>query len=160
MPFYACLFLFGIGAQLLNTGIDRQRHTFREKEGQMKLMGAKDPYYICAKFRRENGETGTGLLLGMRSVLEHLSHSLSLVWIIGSGYWSLCRHPNYAAEMCTFLFWTLPWTDPIVYLPFVLLCGLLWWRMRRDELRCSIKYGQFWSQHCQKVPHLLLPGIY
>jgi hypothetical protein len=62
--FYLALFVVGIGAQWLNTAIDLQRHNFREKDGQLKLMDGKDPYYICAKFRRENGESGTGLLLG------------------------------------------------------------------------------------------------
>ncbi|KAF7637270.1 hypothetical protein Mgra_00003236 [Meloidogyne graminicola] len=133
-------FLLGLIAQWINTTIDLQKHNFRQNIGQLKIDG-KDPFYICARYRREGGEMGTTLLLG-------------------SGYWALCRHPNYVAEFCTFLFWTLPWTEPLIYLPLVVLFLILWWRMRRDEIRCSIKYGQFWIQHCQRVPHLLIPGIY
>nr|CAD2202018.1 unnamed protein product [Meloidogyne enterolobii] len=134
------LFLLGLVFQWINTTIDLQKYNFRQNIGQLKIDG-KDPFYICARYRREGGEMGTTLLLG-------------------SGYWGLCRHPNYLTEFFTFLCWTLPWNDLLIYLPLIILFLILWWRMVRDEIRCSIKYGQFWIQHCQRVPYLLIPGIY
>uniref|UniRef100_A0A915P4W6 7-dehydrocholesterol reductase n=1 Tax=Meloidogyne floridensis TaxID=298350 RepID=A0A915P4W6_9BILA len=134
------LFLLGLFFQWINTTIDLQKYNFRQNIGQLKIDG-KDPFYICARYRREGGEMGTTLLLG-------------------SGYWGLCRHPNYLTEFFTFLCWTLPWNDLLIYLPLIILFLILWWRMVRDEIRCSIKYGQFWIQHCQRVPYLLIPGIY
>jgi protein-S-isoprenylcysteine O-methyltransferase Ste14 len=103
----------------------------------------KDPFYIMAKYRRENGEGAMNLLLG-------------------SGYWGMARHLNYTFEVLTFLIWSLPLKTEflVVYFPTIFLVFLLWSRMSRDEVRCLLKYHQSWIQHTNRVPYLLIPGVY
>jgi len=103
-------------------------------------LTAKTRFDVCVRYKKESGDNAIALLLG-------------------SGYWGMARHPNYTAEFCTFLAWTLPWTRPAAFLPLCLLAAILWIRMRRDELRCQSLYGQCWSQHCAKVPYLLFTGF-
>lgn len=126
----------------MNTAADLQRHRFREADGQIKVNGGKDPFYINAKYRNESGETGVGLLLG-------------------SGYWGMVRHPNYVFEMLSFLAWTLSLGRLSIYgyVPVLLLAALLYVRTARDEARCLAKYGHYWIQHCNRVPHQFIPGI-
>jgi len=42
----------------------------------------------------------------------------------------------------------------------VYLTLLLWERLLRDDVRCSLKYGEYWKQYCKEVPYLVIPGIY
>lgn len=56
----------GICVQLLNTRIDLQKYEFRRADGQYKICDVKDPFYITAKYRKDNGESGTQLLLGKK----------------------------------------------------------------------------------------------
>ena len=30
----------------------------------------------------------------------------------------------------------------------------------RDDLKCSIKYGDYWKQYCKKVPYKIIPFIF
>jgi len=126
----------------MNTAADLQRHRFREADGQVKFNGGKDPFYINAKYRGEDGETRVGLLLG-------------------SGYWGVVRHPNYVFELLSFLAWTLALGKVSIYgyLPALLLAAILYGRAIRDENRCLAKYGGYWIQHCNRVPYQFIPGI-
>lgn len=54
----------GLCVQLLNTRIDLQKYEFRRALGRYKIGNVKDPFYITAKYRKENGDSGTELLLG------------------------------------------------------------------------------------------------
>lgn len=60
----------GLSAQYLNTKIDLQKYQFRKADGQLKIGNVKDPFYINAKYRKENGESGTQLLLGKKFYLN------------------------------------------------------------------------------------------
>lgn len=70
LPLPVCLLLFiaGLMSIYITADIDRQRFNFRHANGNVKVWG-KDPFFISAKFKRDNGEVGTNLLLGMYQVL-------------------------------------------------------------------------------------------
>ncbi|VDD95227.1 unnamed protein product [Enterobius vermicularis] len=80
----------------------------------------------------------------------------------GSGWWCFSRHLNYLMEWLSFVFWTLIQGEStfLSYLPLVFLGVFLYFRMRRDEMRCLAKYGQYWLQYTNRVPFLLVPNVY
>ena len=133
--------LFNLILQFVNSSIDLQKYEFRAAKGKLKIND-KDPFFIAAKFRMENGDTGISLLLG-------------------SGYFSSCRHLNYTTELLTFISWNLlvGSTNTLAYISPLVLVPLLYWRMYRDEIRCLMKYNQYWLQYCNKVQYLAIPGI-
>jgi delta14-sterol reductase len=80
-----------------------------------------------------------------------------------NGFWGLSRHVNYLGEilmgtgiiLCTgypTLIW--PWLYPLYYV------FLLFTRQMDDDKRCSLKYGQLWTEYKQKVPYRIIPFIY
>uniref|UniRef100_A0A9J2P6T4 7-dehydrocholesterol reductase n=1 Tax=Ascaris lumbricoides TaxID=6252 RepID=A0A9J2P6T4_ASCLU len=144
LPLPVCLLLFiaGLMSIYITADIDRQRFNFRHANGNVKVWG-KDPFFISAKFKRDNGEVGTNLLLG-------------------SGWWGLSRHLNYAVEWLTFASWTiLPGSLTFLhYLPLTFLAIFLWMRMVQDESRCLAKYGHGWIQYKNRVPFLIIPSLY
>uniref|UniRef100_A0AC34PYB7 7-dehydrocholesterol reductase n=1 Tax=Panagrolaimus sp. JU765 TaxID=591449 RepID=A0AC34PYB7_9BILA len=127
--------------QYLNTSIDLQKYNFRAAKGKLKIND-KDPFFIAAKFKTESNDSGVSLLLG-------------------SGYFSTCRHLNYTTEFLTFLTWSflLNSDNVLAYASPLLLCLLLYGRMTKDEVRCLAKYNQYWLQYCNKVQYLVIPGI-
>ena len=38
--------------------------------------------------------------------------------------------------------------------------ALLLHRSIRDDRKCRAKYGKHWDEYCQRVPYVLVPGIY
>ena len=132
---------FNLMFQFMNSSIDLQKYGFRAAKGKLKIDD-KDPFFIAAKYRTESGDTGISLLLG-------------------SGYFSTCRHLNYTTELLTFITWNLlvGSTNTLAYISPMVLAPLLYWRMYRDEIRCLVKYSQYWLQYCNKVQYLAIPGI-
>ncbi len=85
-----------------------------------------------------------------------------------SGTWSQARHLNYTFELLSALAWTITALNvsdlkisrdiyPFVY--FIYLFILLMHRLYRDEIRCSNKYGPYWSEYKRLVPSSLIPGV-
>ncbi|KAI1723917.1 ergosterol biosynthesis ERG4/ERG24 family domain-containing protein [Ditylenchus destructor] len=134
--------VLGLFFQYLNSDIDLQKYRFRIADGMVKIAN-KDPFYITARYRKDNGELGTQLLLG-------------------SGYFGICRHFNHTTEIVTFLLWTLvlPKFYYTGFIPVIFLLILLYGRMHRDEMRCLAKYSHYWLQYTSKVKYLVLPGLY
>ncbi|VDN20670.1 unnamed protein product, partial [Cylicostephanus goldi] len=127
---------------VMTTIIDHQKYEFRRSKGVIKINGV-DPFFITAKYKNDNGDTAANLLLG-------------------SGYWSISRHPNYICEAATFAVFSA-FQGPATlacHLPAVFIAVFLFVRLMNDETRCLAKYGQSWIQHCNKVPFRILPGIY
>ncbi len=82
--------------------------------------------------------------------------------LLVSGFWGIGRHLNYTGEICIYIAFTLTAGFASV-VPFLLpawLAGLLWNRSRRDERRCSAKYGELWVRYKQRVPYSMLPFVY
>ncbi|CAD6186890.1 unnamed protein product [Caenorhabditis auriculariae] len=138
----AILFFVSTSSILTTAMIDRQKYEFRKSKGTLKF-GGTDPFFITAKFKMDNGEPGANLLLG-------------------SGYWAICRHPNYLSEAVTFATFCAFQGFPSVlsYFPVIFVIGYLLARLIADESRCSIRYGQYWQQHCSRVKYRILPGFF
>jgi 7-dehydrocholesterol reductase len=47
---------------------------------------------------------------------------------------------------------------PLFYAIFLTI--LLLHRAKRDEAKCTIKYGKDYLEYCRLVPYLVFPGIY
>jgi len=85
--------------------------------------------------------------------------------MLTSGFWGMCRHPNYMPDMIMAFAWWLNCTaHPIVPLvPFGYV--IYFWSMDihrffRDERRCKDKYGDDWDKYVQAVPYCLIPGVW
>uniref|UniRef100_A0A915PNY8 7-dehydrocholesterol reductase n=1 Tax=Setaria digitata TaxID=48799 RepID=A0A915PNY8_9BILA len=142
LPVSAALLFIGIIAVYVTADIDQQRVQFRLANGNMKVWG-EDPFFITAKYRRKNGEIAANLLLG-------------------SGWWGLCRHPNYFSEWLTFVCWTILQGSHTFFtcLPLFFLTCYLYLRLKHDELRCLAKYGPYWLQYRNRVRYLLIPSLF
>lgn len=83
--------------------------------------------------------------------------------LIVSGYWGICRHPNYVGDWLMTVSWSmltgtgylLPYFQPIYF------AVLLIHRQLRDEEQMLHKYGKAdWEKFCQQVRYRLIPGLY
>jgi 7-dehydrocholesterol reductase len=134
--------LAGILCIYINYDCDRQRQEFRRTNGKCLVWG-KAPTKIVASYQTTNGETKTSLLLT-------------------SGWWGLTRHFHYVPEILSAFFWTVPalFDHFLPYFYVIFLTILLLDRAKRDDDRCSSKYGKYWKTYCNKVPYRVIPGIY
>ncbi|XP_078443227.1 ergosterol biosynthesis ERG4/ERG24 family [Wolffia australiana] len=126
----------------INYECDWQRQYFRRTGGKCTIWG-RTPTKIVASYRTSKGETKTSLLLT-------------------SGWWGLSRHFHYVPEILAAFFWTAPalFNHFLPYFYVVFLTILLTDRAKRDDDRCSSKYGKYWKLYCQKVPYRIVPGLY
>lgn len=85
--------------------------------------------------------------------------------MLTSGFWGLCRHPNYMPDMIMAFTWWLNCiahpTVPLVPFGYV----IYFWSMDihrfvRDERRCKEKYGDDWDRYTKAVPYCLIPGVW
>ncbi|ESO94228.1 hypothetical protein LOTGIDRAFT_118629 [Lottia gigantea] len=82
--------------------------------------------------------------------------------LLVSGWWGICRKPNYLGDLlmatawslCCGLHHVLPYFYPIYFLI------LLVHRCQRDDVICRKKYGAVWTRYCQRVPYKIIPYIY
>ncbi len=142
-PFVAiAIFLLGSLAIAVNYFADKQRVTFREKNGDVNVWGKK-PSFTIASFTSQEGNESQNLLLA-------------------SGYWGIARHFHYIPEILASFLWSSPalFTHFYPYFYVSYLTILLFDRARRDDLRCKVKYGEAWDEHCKKVPYKIIPYIY
>ncbi|CAL5022034.1 unnamed protein product [Urochloa decumbens] len=136
------ILLAGILCIYINYDCDRQRQEFRRTNGKCSVWG-KAPSKIVASYQTTKGETKTSLLLT-------------------SGWWGLSRHFHYVPEILSAFFWTVPalFSHFLPYFYVIFLTILLFDRAKRDDDRCSSKYGKYWKMYCNKVPYRVIPGIY
>ena len=82
--------------------------------------------------------------------------------LIISGWWGVCRHPNYVGDLIMALSWSLPCGvgHIIPYFYPVYFAGLLIHRQLRDEHQCRLKYRGDWDKYCSIVRWRLIPYIY
>lgn len=82
--------------------------------------------------------------------------------LLVSGFWGIGRHLNYSGEICLYLAFALTagFSSWAPYLLPAWLASLLWHRSRRDERRCSAKYGELWARYKERVPYSMLPFVY
>ncbi|KAM3716626.1 7-dehydrocholesterol reductase [Dirofilaria immitis] len=142
LPISVAVLFVGVITMYVTVDSDRQRVQFRLVNGNMKVWG-EDPFFITAKYRRKNGEIAANLLLG-------------------SGWWGLCRHPNYFCEWLTFVCWIILQGTNTFFtcFPLLFLTCYLYVRLKHDELRCLAKYGPYWLQYRNRVKCLLIPSLF
>ncbi|EKF33320.1 C-14 sterol reductase, putative [Trypanosoma cruzi marinkellei] len=83
--------------------------------------------------------------------------------LIISGYWGICRHPNYVGDWLMTFAWSaltgigaiLPYYQPVYF------AVLLIHRQLRDERQMAEKYGDAdWKKLCRIVRYRLIPYVY
>lgn len=136
------ILLAGILCIYINYDCDRQRQEFRRTNGKASVWG-KAPSKIVANYQTTKGETKTSLLLT-------------------SGWWGFSRHFHYVPEILAAFFWSVPalFDHFLPYFYVLHLTILLLDRAKRDDDRCSTKYGKYWKMYCNRVPYRVVPGIY
>ena len=138
--------VFGILMIFLNYDADRQRYDFRQNDAKNTVWG-KAPVYVQAYYVTEEGKRKGSKLLA-------------------SGYWGLARHLQYDFELAAAFAWCLPaglatgFQYPLPFFYFIFLVILLTDRAHRDDHRCGMKYGEYWTQYKALVPYNMIPGIF
>ncbi|KAK0410568.1 hypothetical protein QR680_005200 [Steinernema hermaphroditum] len=129
--------------QYVRIDVDVQKYEFRIADGNIKVWGDRDPFFINAKCRNEAGEATMKLLLG-------------------SGYWGIVRHPNYPMEVLTFASWCFFTKSSCLlpYFPAIFMGVFLLLRMSRIENECLAKYAHYWIQYTSRVQFRMIPGVY
>jgi len=79
-----------------------------------------------------------------------------------SGYWGVCRHPNYLGELLIALGWSLlcGFDHLIVWYYPVFVVVLLLHRALRDERRCHERHGYTWKMYCERVRYRVIPYVF
>jgi len=135
------LFL-GLTAIFINYWADKQRQAFRETNGIYNIWG-KQAKYIKATYTTDLGEEKSNLLLA-------------------SGFWGISRHFHYIPELAAAFFWScaggFDYFAPYFYVCFLAI--LLFHRAKRDDEKCTRKYGESWKEYKQTVPYKIIPGVY
>ncbi|GFN94499.1 delta(14)-sterol reductase [Plakobranchus ocellatus] len=82
--------------------------------------------------------------------------------LLASGWWGLCRKPNYLGDIIMATAWSLTtgFGHIFPYLYPLFLLTLLIHRERRDNEMCAAKYGASWDRYCQRVKYRIFPYIY
>jgi len=114
-------------------------------------------------YAREHGNDPTGFEIWGKPATWVKTKEGSL--LLTSGWWGLCRHPNYMPDMIMCVAWmavcsfhsTLPFV-PFTYVAYFWTMDIH--RFFRDEIRCKGKYGGDWNRYVKEVPYCLLPGIW
>ncbi|KAI0769971.1 ERG4/ERG24 ergosterol biosynthesis protein [Fomes fomentarius] len=116
----------------------------------VKLLG----YYI---FRVANGEKNDFRNGRNPKGLKYMTTENGRA-LLTSGWWGLCRHPNYLGDLIMGLAWSLPtgFNTPITYFYVVYFAALLMHRERRDHEA----YGKDWEKYKKLVPWRIIPYIY
>ncbi|MBA2652554.1 MAG: 7-dehydrocholesterol reductase [Tatlockia sp.] len=137
----ASIFIAGAICISINYLADRQRQRVRITQGQCTIWGKK-PLTTLATYQTEKGDIKQNLLLA-------------------SGWWGISRHFHYIPEIIGAFFWSVPalFTHFMPYFYVCFLTILLLDRAYRDEKRCSIKYGKYWKQYCERVPYKIVPYL-
>lgn len=143
------IFAIGLAGVALNFAADNERQKFRERDGKMKVWG-KDPTFVTAQYTIVDSKTG---------VKENRTSLL-----LASGFWGVARHFHYVFELMAAWSWCLlanPVANGVAPLFYcVFLTTLLIQRAKRDEEKCSKKYGKYYDEYSRIVPYLIIPGVY
>ena len=75
-----------------------------------------------------------------------------------SGFWGISRHMNYTGDLIMALSYCLPCGNQLGgYTYFIYLFILLTHRAYRDDTKCRAKYGQVWTDYCNRVKYVFVP---
>ena len=81
--------------------------------------------------------------------------------LLTSGFWGMARKINYTGDWMMGLAWCLCCgaASPLAYFYAVYFLVLLVHRAGRDDMFCSIKYGDDWARYKKEVPAVFVPGV-
>ncbi|MDB5228529.1 MAG: hypothetical protein JWN78_2722 [Bacteroidota bacterium] len=132
----------GMSSILAKNLSNRQRLHVRETGGNTLVWG-KPARIIRAKYININGEEKENILLA-------------------SGYWGIARHFHYTGEILGAFCWSVPALFhsfyPYFYVTYLTI--LLINRVNRDDKKCTLKYGSYWTAYKKLVPYKIFPGVY
>lgn len=141
------IFLIGLAGVLVNFWADKQREWFREADGKCKIWG-KAPVFVTASY----------------TVIEGNKKITKSSLLLASGFWGVARHFHYVFELTAAWSWCLlanPFVNGVLPLSYcIFLTILLFDRAKRDEVKCTKKYGDAYKKYSELVPYLVIPGIY
>ncbi|XP_074661133.1 delta(14)-sterol reductase TM7SF2-like isoform X2 [Tubulanus polymorphus] len=82
--------------------------------------------------------------------------------LLVSGWWGLCRHPNYLGDIIMAIAWSIPcgFKFALPHFYAVYLVMLLVSRAYRDDHFNKKKYGHAWDRYRQRVPYMIIPKIF
>ncbi|KAI0689711.1 ERG4/ERG24 ergosterol biosynthesis protein [Cytidiella melzeri] len=115
-------------------------------------------YYI---FRASNGEKNDFRNGKNPKGLKSIDTARGTKLLV-SGWWGLCRHPNYLGDLLMAFAWSLPtkFDTPITYFYVFYFLVLLMHRQLRDDENCEKKYGADWHRYTKLVPYRIFPYVY
>ncbi|KAL7570058.1 hypothetical protein ACA910_017094 [Epithemia clementina (nom. ined.)] len=139
------LLIFALGTLCIwiNYDSDHQRYVFRQTNGSCRIWGHAPPRHIVAEYETASGQTKTSLLLV-------------------DGWWKISRHFHYVPEILASFFWSASALNSGLVGPYFYtfyLTILLTDRAFRDDDRCRLKYGKYWTEYCDEVPYKIVPGL-
>lgn len=82
--------------------------------------------------------------------------------LLADGWWGTARHTNYLGDWIMAWAWCLPtgFGNPLTYFYAIYFAILLIHRERRDEEKCSKKYGKSWVEYKKAVNWRIVPYLY
>lgn len=82
--------------------------------------------------------------------------------LLVSGWWGVCRHPNYLGDIILNVAMCLPagFSHILPYMNPLLLLFFLLDRESVDGEECKKKHGKAWDRYCHRVKYRLIPYVY
>lgn len=136
------VFALGMFGYYIFRAVNHQKDLVRRTNGNCLIWG-KPAKFVRAKYVTSDGKQHSSILLA-------------------SGWWGLARHFNYTGDlilsfaMCA----ACGWNHLLPYFYVIYMFILLVTRIRRDDARCSGKYGKYWDEYKKLVQYNLIPYVY
>lgn len=114
-------------------------------------------YYIFHSSNLEKSRFRQGKLPHLKSITTNKGTKLLV-----DSWWAKSQHINYMGDWFIALSWCLTtwFNTPLTYYYCIYFAILLLHRQRRDELKCSRKYGEDWAKYQELVPYKIIPYVY
>lgn len=114
-------------------------------------------YYIFHSSNMEKSNFRQGKLPHLKSIVTKRGTKL-----LADSWWSKSQHINYLGDWLIALSWCLTtwFNTPLTYYYCIYFAILLLHRQKRDELKCSKKYGDDWVKYQKLVPYKIIPYVY
>lgn len=114
-------------------------------------------FYIFHSSNRQKSDFRNGKLSHLNSIQTKRGTKL-----LCDSWWGMSQHINYMGDWLISLSWCLTtwFVTPLTYHYSVYFAILLLHRQKRDEEKCSEKYGDDWVTYQKKVPYKIIPYVY
>ncbi|SMN19530.1 similar to Saccharomyces cerevisiae YNL280C ERG24 C-14 sterol reductase, acts in ergosterol biosynthesis [Maudiozyma saulgeensis] len=114
-------------------------------------------YYIFHSANKQKSDFKQGKLPNLKSIQTKRGTKL-----LCDSWWGMSQHINYMGDWLISLSWCLTtwFVTPLTYHYSAYFAILLFHRQKRDEEKCSEKYGDDWVTYQKKVPYKIIPYVY